>query len=117
MTDREGKSSVLYLVTSDLTLDASAMLAVYKKRWKIEEFHKSIKSNAAFAKSPTKRVRTQSNHFFATLVAFIKMEVVRVSTRLNHFAAKAKLYQAALGTAMTQLSQMNTASVLAHITS
>ena len=126
VTDHEGKSSVLYLVTSDLTLDASAIrvngsaispLAVYKKRWKIEEFHKSIKSNAAFARSPTKRVRTQSNHFFATLVAFIKMEAVRVSTRLNHFAVKAKLYQAALGTAMTQLSQMNTASVLAHITS
>ena len=61
VTDHEGKSSVLYLVTSDLTqvfsrrkhrLDASAIrvngyaispLAVYKKRWKIEEFHKSIK--------------------------------------------------------------------------
>lgn len=45
VTDHEGKPSVLYLVTSDLTLDASAIrvngsaispLAVYKKRWKIE---------------------------------------------------------------------------------
>ena len=90
---------------------------------RIEEFHKSLKSekpkvfasNAAFAKSPTKRVRTQSNHFFASLVAFTKMEVLRVCTRLNHFAVKAKLYQAALVAALQRLSEMNTGDVLAHI--
>ena len=91
---------------------------------RIEEFHKSLKSekpkvfasNAAFAKSPTRRVQTQRNHFFATLVAFTKLEIVRVSTQLNHFAMKAKLYQAALVAALERLSKMNTASVLAHIT-
>ncbi len=92
---------------------------------RIEEFHKSLKSekpkvfasNAAFAKSPTKQVRTQSNHFFASLVAFVKMEVARIGTGLNHFAAKAMLYQAALAAALERLSRMNTSSVLAHITS
>ena len=117
VTDHEGNSSVLYLVTSDLTLDASAMLAVYKKRWKIEEFHKSLKSNAAFAKSPTKRVRTQSNHFFASLVAFTKMEVLRVTTHLNHFAMKAKLCQAALAAAFERLTEMKKGGELSYITS
>ena len=83
---------------------------------RIEEFHKSFKSNAAFAKSPTKRVQTQSNHFFASLVAFTKMDVLRVCTRLNHFAVKAKLYQVALVAALHRLSEMNTGDVLAHIT-
>ncbi|MBM3208641.1 MAG: transposase, partial [Chlamydiae bacterium] len=27
---------------------------VYKKRWRIEEYHKSIKQNASLEKSPTK---------------------------------------------------------------
>ncbi len=93
------------------------MLAVYKKRWKIEEFHKSLKSNAAFAKSPTKRVRTQSNHFFASLVAFTKMEVLRVTTHLNHFAMKAKLCQAALAAAFERLTEMKKGGELSYITS
>ena len=80
LTKEDATTSALYLVTSDLTqvfsrrkhrLDGSAMVSLYKKRWKIEEYHKSIKSvktrfhlcNAAFAKSPTRRVRTQSTHF------------------------------------------------------
>lgn len=33
---------------------------------KVEEYHKSLKSNASLAKSPTKTIRTQSNHCFAS---------------------------------------------------
>ena len=56
-----------------------------------------------FAKSPTKTVRTQSNHLFACLVAFVKLERLRLSTKLNHFAMKAQLYQAALASAFREL--------------
>jgi len=99
----DGSVGVLYLVTSDTMLTAEQMQTLYQKRWKVEEYHKSIKSNLCFAKSPTKTVRTQSNHIFTCLVAFMKMEQMRMRTHLNHFAMKAKLYQSALKSAFQQL--------------
>lgn len=115
-TNEDGSQSVLYLCTSDLTLSASCLRTLYQKRWKVEEYHKSLKSNAAFAKSPTKLPHTQSNHFFASLVAFVKLETYRTSTRLNHFALKGKLYQAALASAFGQLQRFKAACPAATIT-
>lgn len=109
-----GTEGILYLCTSDLTLSASALSSLYQKRWKVEEYHKSLKSNASFAKSPTKRPLSQANHFFASVVAFVKMEICRCSTRLNHFAQKIQLYQAALASAYAQLQTLRqTGSVVA----
>ncbi len=105
-TNADGSTGVLYLVTSDTTLTAEAIQALYQKRWKVEEYHKSLKSNLAFSKSPTKTVRTQSNHIFACLMAFVKMEQMRMKTRLNHFAMKGQLYQAALRSAFEQLQTL-----------
>lgn len=102
-TNKDGSVGIIYLITSDTTLTAEQITTLYQKRWKVEEYHKSLKSNLGFAKSPTKTVRTQSNHLFACLVAFVKMERLRLSTRLNHFAMKAQLYQAALASAFQQL--------------
>ena len=106
----------MYLCTSDLTLTASSLRTLYQKRWKVEEYHKSLKSNAALARSPTKLPHTQSNHFFASLVAFVKLEAYRTSTRLNHFALKGKLYQAALASAFGQLQRFKAACPAATIT-
>jgi hypothetical protein len=115
-TNADGSEGVLHLVSSDLSLSAARMLAIYQKRWKVEEYHKSLKSNASFAKSPTKRPVTQSNHFFASLVAFVKLEAYRSATSLNHFALKGKLYQAALAHAFEQLQTFKAACPAATIT-
>jgi len=108
-TNEDGSEGIQYLVTSDLSLSASSMTAIYQKRWKVEEYHKSLKSNTSFAKSPTKRVRTQSNHFFACLVAFVKLETYRAATALNHFPLKGRLYQAALASAYRELQILKVA--------
>jgi IS4 transposase len=105
-TNKDGSVGIVYLVTSDTTLAAEQITTLYQKRWKVEEYHKSLKSNLSFSKSPTKTVRTQSNHLFACLVAFVKMERLRMSTKLNHFAMKAQLYQAALASAFQQLQTL-----------
>ncbi len=115
-TNEEGQS-ILYLASSDLTLSADSLLTIYHKRWKVEEYHKSLKSNASFAKSPTKLPHTQRNHFFASIVAFVKLEIYRTSTHLNHFALKGKLYQAALTSAFRQLQQFKQACAQTNITS
>lgn len=101
--NEDGKEGALILASSDTTLCASSLLAIYQKRWKVEEYHKSLKQNAALAKSPTRLPNTQQNHIFASLVAFCKLESYRLSTHLHHFALKAKLYQAAISTAFEQL--------------
>lgn len=112
----DGSTGTLYLVTSDLTLEASALLDLYKKRWKIEEYHKSLKSHASFAKSPTRRLQTQSNHFFASLVAFVKMEAYRATLSISHSALRGKVYQAALAGAYRQLQTFKAACPQATIT-
>lgn len=105
-TNADGSTGILYLVSSDTTLTAEQIQTLYQKRWKVEEYHKSLKSNLAFSKSPTKTVRTQSNHIFACLWAFVKMEQMRMKTHLNHFAMKGRLYQAALASAFQQLKAL-----------
>jgi hypothetical protein len=105
-TNEDGKESVLYLSTSELTLTVSSLHTLYQKRWKVEEYHKSLKSNASFAKSPTKRIRTQTNHFIASILAFVKLEACRVTHKVNHFALKAKLYRTALASAFAELQQL-----------
>lgn len=110
-TNKDGSQGVLYLVTSDLNLTALQMQTIYQRRWKVEVYHKSLKSNASFSKSPTRTIRTQSNHFFACLWAYVKLEKLRLKTKMNHFAMKAKIYQAALASAYQELQRLKARSL------
>ena len=51
--NKDDSTGILNLVCSDLTCDYDAAVTSYKKRWQVEVFHKSLKSNASLAKSPT----------------------------------------------------------------
>jgi hypothetical protein len=48
---------------SDITLTVEAITTIYKKRWKVEEYHKSLKQNTGLTQSPTKIIAIQANHF------------------------------------------------------
>lgn len=89
--NQDGSTGELFLVSSDLTLEGSRIIELYQKRWRIEEYHKSIKSNVGLEKSPSKTVRTQCNHIFSSLCAFVKLESLSLKRALNHFALKYKL--------------------------
>ena len=89
--NENGSTGTLYLVTNDLNLDADQIYDIYQKRWRVEEYHKSVKQNASLEKSPTKVARSQRNHIFASIIAYCKLELLRVKTHLNHFAMKYKL--------------------------
>jgi len=115
--NEDGTEGILLLCSSDLELSAAALFPIYQKRWKVEEYHKSLKSNAALAKSPTKLPHTQQNHIFASLVAFIKLESYRCATHLNHFALKAKLYHGAIQAAFEQLQLLKNSYPKVAITS
>ena len=71
-TNKDGSQGLLYLVTSDTTLDGDRMMRLYQERWQVEVYHKSLKQNASLACSPTRTKTTQSNHFFLSLCAYVK---------------------------------------------
>lgn len=89
--NKDGSTGILHLVCSDLTCSHGAITTIYKKRWKVEVFHKSLKSNANLAKSPTKTVRTQSNHIFMSICASFRLECLSIKNNLNPFALCRKL--------------------------
>jgi hypothetical protein len=101
--NEDGSTGIQYLVSSATTLSVDQMTTIYRKRWNVEPYHKSLKQNASLEKSPTQTVTTQSNHLFAALCAYIKLEWLRKATKLNHFALKTKLYIAALHSAFATL--------------
>ena len=108
-TNKDGSTGTLYLACSDLDRQALCIETIYQKRWKVECFHKTLKSDAALAKSPTKRVRTQSNHVFMALYAAFRIECLRIRHHMKHFALRAQLYRKAIRTAFDELQKLKTA--------
>lgn len=108
-TNKDGSTSLLNLVCSDLTVNGEQVATLYHKRWKVEEFHKSLKSNASLAKSPTRRVRTQSNHVFMSIYAVFKLECLKIKHKLNHFALRTKLFIKATQQALSELQNLRAA--------
>ena len=72
-TNKDGSQGVLYLVSSDTRLTWEQATITYQKRWKIEEYHQSLKQNTSMGKSPTKTVETQANHFFSSLLSWLTL--------------------------------------------
>ena len=103
-TNKDDSIGIRFLVSNDFSLTNENFLTTYKKRWAVEEYHKSLKQNASVAKSPTRTVKTQSNHLFASILAYIKLEKLRFANKLNHFALKTKIYQQALKAAFKELT-------------
>lgn len=105
-TNKDGSTGVRYLVSNNLDLTSAEFINIYKKRWSVEEYHKSFKQNASMEKSPTRTVKTQTTHVFASLVAYIKLERYKFSTGLNHFAQKSKLFLNAYKLAFQELQKL-----------
>jgi hypothetical protein len=103
--NEDGSTGTLYLVTNDLESSADRIYEVYQKRWRIEEYHKSIKQNASLEKSPTKVVRSQKNHIFASIVAYCKLEFLKTKTSLSHFGMKYMLLMKANRAAFLELER------------
>lgn len=104
----DGSKGILYLISSDQTLTYDQITVIYQKRWKIEEYHKSLKQHVSLCKSPTKRVRTQSNHIFSSIYAFYRLEYLSIKSKFNPTALRTKLYIAANRAALDELENMET---------
>jgi IS4 transposase len=105
----DDKSAYLYLVTNDIDISTDKILEIYKRRWKVEEYHKSLKQNLKIEHSPTKVETSQLNHIFLCVCGFIKLEKLRLNHKLNHFAIKEKIYIDALQSAYQKLEELRCA--------
>ncbi len=101
-------TAALYLVSNDLNLNSDRMATTYQKRWKVEEYHKSVKSNTCFAKSPTRTVATQKGHFIASIAAYNQFELLKMRKNRNHFALKRYINLMALRQARQVVHQLLT---------
>ncbi|MDF1876120.1 transposase, partial [Sulfurimonas sp. SAG-AH-194-I05] len=102
----DGESTYLYLVTNDIDLSFDEVLEIYKRRWKIEEYHKSLKQNLKIEHSPTKVETSQRNHIHLAVCGFIKLEKLRLNYKMNHFAIKEKIYIEALKIAYEKVGEL-----------
>jgi len=97
------KTGDRFLVSNDFSLTYDDFVTIYKKRWGVEEYHKSLKQNTGIAKSPTRKVKTQTNHIYCSIQAYIKLEKLQIQTKLNHFQLKAQIYIKAIKAAYQEL--------------
>ena len=104
----DGSTGTLYLASSDLSLGYKSLTTIYEKRWKVEEFFRSIKNNASFACSPTKTIKTQEAHFTASMIAFAKLERMKIRTNKNHYAMKSKIWLAGVKAAWKEMDRLST---------
>ncbi len=103
-TNKDQTTGCRFLVTNNLNLTDEQLTTIYKKRWSVEEYHKSLKQNVSVAKSPTRTIKTQSNHLYASIMGYIKLEKLKFANRMNHFAMKTKIYNQALKAAFKELA-------------
>jgi len=104
----DGSTGTLYLASSDLNLDFQSLTTIYEKRWKVEEFFRSIKNNTSFAKAPTKTIQTQQAHFTASMIAYLKLERLKIRNNKNHYALKSQIWLEATKAAWEQLEKLST---------
>jgi hypothetical protein len=94
--NKDKTQGIRFLVSNDVTLTGGQFKTLYKKRWGVEEYHKSLKQNASVGSSPAHTERTQSNHVFAAIFGFVKLEMLKLSKQVNHFEIKTMIYMSSL---------------------
>jgi IS4 transposase len=106
---KNGKNSIIrsaYFITNDTNINLNSLSEIYQKRWRVEEFHKTIKQNLNIEKSPTKVLITQVNHILLTFFSFLKIEKIRLKSKTSIFYLKQQLQIEALKSAYNKLTDM-----------
>ena len=106
--NEDGKEASLYLITNDEFLNYDSTIKVYKKRWNIEVYHKSLKQNCSMGKATVRTVQTIIGHIFCSIYSYVKLEKLKMKTHLNHFKLKTKYYLLGLRETFSKLSDLKT---------
>lgn len=66
--NEDGSRGIQYLVTSETTLTHDEIISIYRKRWNIEPYHKSLKQNASLEKITNSNGRDTDQSFLCSFV-------------------------------------------------
>ena len=87
----DAKGGTLYLATSDLELKRADILGLYQRRWKIEEYHRSLKQNCCAGAAQVYHPDAHKNHLRFAAIAFIRLERVSNSLDKNHYQLRREI--------------------------
>ena len=104
-TNKDDSTGILYLACSDLDQHGDALETIYQKRWKVEVFHKTLKSHARW---PSRRLNGSVQPRLYAICAAFSLEL-RIKQRINPFALRSKLYLKAIRHAFDELQQLKAA--------
>ena len=90
--------------------DYDVIITTYKKRWKVEVFYKSLKSNAGMAKSANADFENPKQLGLHGIYAVFKLECLSFKSKINHFALRFKLLMNATRSAIDQLQKFQAAA-------
>ena len=102
--NKDKSTGILYLVASDLTASYSCMTIAYQRRWAVETYHRSLKNNTSVCAFPTKTIKTQCNHIYASVMAFVKLEIISIKKAVSQYALKSQVYLKGIQTAFDELN-------------
>jgi transposase len=105
-TNKDNSTGYRFLVSNESSLTDDQFTTIYKRRWSVEGYHKSLKQNVSIGKSPTRTEKTQTNHLYASMLGYIKLEKLKFANKMNHFAMKTKIYNQALKAAFEELCNL-----------
>lgn len=89
--NEDDSSGTLYLATSDLGLEYNEIFTLYQRRWRVEVYHKSLKSNCSLGRCQASSHTGQRSHFFLSAFAFLLLEKAKLQEDKNHFALMKEL--------------------------
>jgi hypothetical protein len=81
----DANCGTLYLATSDLELRGADILGLYQRRWKIEEYHRSLKQNCCAGGAQVYHPQAHQSHLRLAAFAFIRLEKARCRLDKNHY--------------------------------
>lgn len=80
-----------YVITNNLSSNASVVRDAYARRWKIEEFHRGIKQTTGVVACQSRNSRSQRTHIFCGLLSFLAFEKKRLEEGITWYEAKRKI--------------------------
>jgi hypothetical protein len=105
-TNPDGSTGRSSLGCGDLSRDGERGRRSPPKTVDVEDYHQSLTSNTALAKSPTRTLRTPQNPVLLTICAVFTLERLTMAHPLNHFGLRAKLYVKAIQQAFRELARL-----------
>jgi len=73
----------LYYISNDL-IAKDKVASVYKVRWKIEEFHRTVKQSLGFNDCQSRSAAKQHRHMFYVIESYIYAELLRIKLKLKN---------------------------------